>query len=169
MEYLIDIMKPGDWNHVRSVYLEGIATGNATFEVDASDWERWDRDHLPDHRFVIREGDNVLAWVALSPVSTRCVYSGVAEISLYVAAGQRGKGMGSHLLRAVIHSTENAGLWTLQGGIFPENIPSLRLVKKHGFREIGKREKVGRMTYGYLAGWRNVVLVERRSKVTGID
>ena len=77
--------------------------------------------------------------------------------------------MGSHLLRAVIHSTENAGLWTLQGGIFPENIPSLRLVKKHGFREIGKREKVGRMTYGYLAGWRDVVLVERRSTVTGID
>jgi phosphinothricin acetyltransferase len=170
MEYLTDIMKPEDWQQVRSIYLEGIATGNSTFEADAPDWEKWDSAHLPEHRLVVREGDSILAWAALSPVSSRCVYSGVAELSLYVAAGHRGKGIGSALLKAIINSTEKAGLWTLQGGIFPENTPSLRLVRKHGFKEIGRRERIGKMTYGDLAGtWRDVILVERRSIVTGID
>jgi L-amino acid N-acyltransferase YncA len=170
MEYLTDIMKPEDWQQVRSIYLEGIGTGNSTFEVDAPDWDKWDSAHLREHRLVVRQGDRILGWAALSPVSTRCVYSGVAELSLYVAAADRGKGIGSALLKAIINSTEKAGLWTLQGGIFPENTPSFRLVRKHGFREIGRREKIGKMTYGDLAGtWRDVILVERRSIVTGID
>jgi len=170
MKYLIDTMKPEDWDQVRAIYLEGIGTGNSTFESDAPDWKKWDSAHLSEHRLVVRENNIVLAWAALSPVSTRCVYSGVAEVSLYVAAKHRGKGVGSALLQAVIHSTENAGLWTLQGGIFPENIPSLSLVKKHGFREVGILEKIGKMTYGIHAGtWRDVILVERRSTLTGKD
>ena len=170
MEYLTDIMKTEDWEQVRSIYLQGIITGNSTFEVDAPDWDEWDSTHLREHRLVVREGDTILAWVALSPVSNRCVYSGVAELSLYVAAEHRERGIGSALLEAIISSTEKAGIWTLQGGIFPENAPSLRLVGKHGFKQIGRREKIGKMTYGELAGtWRDVILVERRSIVTGID
>jgi phosphinothricin acetyltransferase len=170
MQYVTGHMKPEDWQQVRSIYLEGIGTGNSTFEADAPDWEKWNSAHLQEHRLVVREGDIILAWAALSPVSTRCVYSGVAELSLYVAAGHRGKGIGSALLEAIIRSTEKAGIWTLQGGIFPENEASLRMVKKHEFKEIGRRDKIGKMTYGHLAGtWRDVILVERRSAVTGID
>jgi L-amino acid N-acyltransferase YncA len=170
MEYIIDIMKPEGWQQIRAIYLEGIGTGNSTFEADAPDWSKWDATHLREHRLVLRQGDSILAWAALSPVSARAVYSGVVELSLYVMAAQRGKGIGSALLKAIIDSTEKAGLWTLQGGIFPENTPSLRLVKKHGFKEIGRREKIGKMTYGDLAGtWRDVILVERRSAMTGID
>jgi len=170
MEYMIDSMRPEDWEQVRSIYLEGIGTGNSTFEADAPDWNKWDSAHLSEHRLVIRAGNRVLAWAALSPVSSRCVYSGVAELSLYVAAGHRGKGIGSALLRALIDSSERSGIWTLQGGIFPENTASLRLVKKHGFRQIGIREKVGRMAHSTLTGsWRDVIFVERRSRVTGID
>jgi phosphinothricin acetyltransferase len=170
MKYLIDIMKTEDWEQVRSIYLEGIVTGNATFESDAPDWEKWDSAHLAEHRFVVREGNRILAWAALSPVSPRCVYSGVAELSLYVSGEHRSKGIGSTLLEAVITSTEKDGLWTLQGGIFPENTPSLHLVKKYGFKEIGRRKKIGKMTHGDLAGtWRDVILLERRSTVAGID
>lgn len=170
MEYLIDDMRPEDWKQVRSIYHEGINTGNSTFETDAPDWDKWDSAHLRKPRLVIRADDMVLAWVALSPISSRCVYSGVAEVSLYVAARCRGQGVGSALLAALIESSERAGIWTLQGGIFPENTASLHLVKKHGFREIGRREKVGKMTHGLLNGtWRDVVLVERRSKVAGVD
>ena len=167
---MIDIMKPEDWQQVRSIYREGIGTGNSTFEADAPDWDKWDSAHLQEHRLVVREGNTILAWAALSLVSTRSVYAGVVELSLYVTTAHRGKGIGAVLLNATIDSTEKAGLWTLQGGIFPENTPSLRLVKKHGFKEIGKREKIGKMTYGDLAGtWRDVILVERRSAMTGID
>jgi L-amino acid N-acyltransferase YncA len=170
MKFVTDVMRPEDWEQVRSIYLEGIRTDNSTFESDAPDWEKWDTAHLREHRVVVRESSHILAWAALSPVSTRCVYSGVAELSLYVGAAYRGKGIGSALLEAVIRSTEKAGLWTLQGGVFPENTASLRLVKKHGFKEIGRHEKIGKMTYGALAGtWRDVILVERRSTVAGID
>jgi L-amino acid N-acyltransferase YncA len=170
MKYVIDTMRPEDWQHVRSIYLEGIRTGNSTFEADAPDWAKWDSAHLPEHRLVIRSGASVLAWAALSPVSSRSVYSGVTELSLYVAAGWRGKGIGSVLLEAVISSSEKAGIWTLQGAIFPENEGSLHMVKKHGFREIGRRERIGRMTHGNLAGiWRDVIFVERRSTVAGVD
>ncbi len=168
-KYMIDRMRPEDWEEVRSIYLEGIRTGHATFEADAPDWDAWDSAHLPGHRLVIRESDRILAWAALTPVSGRCVYAGVAELSLYVAAGQRGKGIGSALLKALIDLTEKGGIWTLQAGIFPENAASLALVKKHGFREVGKRERLGKMNHGPLAGtWRNVILVERRSYAAGL-
>ncbi len=168
MGYVVDIMKPDDWAAVRSIHLEGIRTGHSTFESNAPDWEKWDCAHLSQHRLVVRASDAVLGWAALSPVSDRCVYSGVAELSLYIAAKYRGKGIGSTLLAALIESTEKAGIWTLQGGIFPENTASLCLVKKHGFREIGRRERIGYMTHGDLAGkWRDVILVERRSRMAG--
>lgn len=170
MNYLIDTMTPADWEQVRSIYLEGISTGNSTFETAAPEWDKWNASHLQEHRLVVRDGAHILAWAVLSPVSARAVYSGVAELSLYVAAGNRGKGIGSILLEALIESTEKAGLWTLQGGIFPENTASLRLVKRFGFRQIGIREKIGRMTYGPMSGtWRDVILVERRSTVAGIE
>ncbi len=169
MEYVIDKMTSDDWGQVRSIYLEGIATGHSTFEADAPDWEKWNSDHLPEPRLVARAGERVLGWAALSPVSGRCVYSGVAEVSLYVGAQYRSEGIGSALLAALIDASERAGIWTLQGGIFPENTASLALVKKHGFREVGRREKVGRMTYGELTRtWRDVILVERRSNVAGV-
>lgn len=170
MEYVIDKMDISDWDQVCAIYLEGIATGHSTFEADAPDWEKWNSDHLQEPRLVAREQGTVLGWAALSPVSIRCIYSGVAEVSLYVGAQHRGQGVGSAILSALIDASEKAGIWTLQGGIFPENTVSLALVKKHGFREVGRREKVGKMTYGELAGtWRDVVLVERRSKVAGVN
>ena len=170
MKYVTDSMGPEDWEQVRSIYLEGIGTGNSTFEADAPDWDKWDSAHLYEPRLVIRAGHRVLAWAALSPVSSRRVYSGVAEISLYVAAGHRGKGIGSVILGALIDASEKAGIWMLQGSIFPENAASLGTVKKYGFREIGRRERIGKMTHGNLAGtWRDVILVERRSTVTGRD
>jgi phosphinothricin acetyltransferase len=168
MGYVVDSMRQEDWAAIRSIYLEGIRTGHSTFEADAPDWEKWDCAHLSQHRLVMRALDTVLGWAALRPVSDRCAYSGVAELSLYMAAKYRGQGIGSMLLAALIDSTEKAGIWTLQGGIFPENTASLYLVKKHGFREIGRRERIGFMTHGDLAGkWRDVILVERRSKVVG--
>ncbi|HME52107.1 MAG TPA: GNAT family N-acetyltransferase [Candidatus Lokiarchaeia archaeon] len=170
MKYTIDSMRPEDWEQVRLIYLEGIRTDNSTFEADAPDWDKWNSAHLSEHRLVARAGNSVVAWAALSPVSSRRVYSGVAEVSLYVTAKYRGKGIGSALLGALIDSSEKAGIWTLQGSIFPENAASLGMVDKCGFREIGTREKIGKMTRGDFAGtWRDTVLVERRSSVTGID
>ena len=169
MPYLIDRMEPRDWARVRSIHLEGIATGHSTFEADAPDWEEWDASHLPAPRLVAREADTILGWAVLSPVSGRCVYAGVAEASLYVATECRGQGIGSALLAALIEASEEAGIWTLQGGVFPENAASLALLKKHGFREVGRREKLGRVSYGKLAGtWRDVILVERRSAIAGV-
>lgn len=170
MNDVIDAMKPEDWPQVRAVHEEGLATGNATFEAGAPSWSKWDSAHLSTHRLVARSGDRILGWAALSPVSQRFVYSGVAEVSLYVAAGHRGRGIGSALLAALIDSSEKAGMWTLQAGIFPENTASLHLVAKHGFRQVGRRERLGKMTHGGRAGqWRDVILVERRSTLAGID
>lgn len=170
MDFVLEDMRPGDWDQVCRVYGEGIATGHATFEAGAPAWEEWDTRHLPKPRLVARAGDCVLGWAALSPVSGRCVYAGGAEVSLYVGATYRGQGVGSALLAALIDASEKAGIWTLQGGIFPENAASLALVQKHGFREVGRREHLGKMTYGERAGtWRDVILVERRSRVTGIE
>lgn len=170
MRYVIENLKPEDWDQVRAIYLEGIGTGNATFETDVPDWDMWDSVHHSEPRLVIRSGNCILAWAALSPVSNRRIYSGVAELSLYVAARHRGRGIGSTLLQEMINSTEKAGIWTLQGAIFPENTASLRLVEKHGFREVGRRKRIGRMTHGALAGtWRDTILVERRSTVAGTD
>jgi len=153
-------MTAADWPAVRDIYAEGIATGNATFETSAPSWPAWDAGHTPDHRFVAVDADDtVLGWVACSSVSDRCVYAGVLELSVYVAAAARGRGVGSALLAALVASTEAAGVWTLQTGIFPENEPSLALHARFGFRVVGTRERIGRMN----GVWRDTVLLERRS------
>jgi phosphinothricin acetyltransferase len=165
MSLTIVTMTPTDWDVVRAIYLEGIATGNATFETSAPDWETWDRARFPQCRLVAREDRTIVGWAALSPVSTRPVYAGVAEASLYVAAAARGRGVGKSLLRALVEDSERAGFWTLQGAIFPENAASLALVRSCGFREVGTRERIGRRD----GIWRDTILVERRSRVTGVD
>lgn len=157
-------MRPEDWPAVRAIYLEGIATGNSTFEQSAPDWQAWDQGHLPGCRLVARERNEVLGWTAVSPVSGRRVYSGVAEFSLYVAERARGRGIGTALLQALIEASERAGIWTLQSGIFPDNSASLELCRRCGFRVVGTRERIGRMD----GRWRDVVLVERRSSVAGV-
>ncbi|MBN1979860.1 MAG: N-acetyltransferase [Anaerolineae bacterium] len=152
---------------MRAIYLEGIATGNATFETDAPDWEKWDRAHLTDCRLVARKGGRpfgrVVGWAALSPVSGRCAYAGVASLSIYVAETARGQGVGKALLQALIEASEQRGIWTLEAGIFPENAASLALRRSCGFREVGRRERIGRMD----GVWRDVIFVERRSKIVG--
>jgi L-amino acid N-acyltransferase YncA len=154
-----------DWEPVRSIYLEGVATRNATFETEAPTWERWDSSHLPGCRLVATESDGVIAgWAALSPVSDRCVYAGVAEVSVYVAEDHRGKGAGLSLLQALITASEEGGIWTLQASMFPENLASIKLHKACGFREVGRRERIGKMA----TNWRDTLLFERRSRVTGI-
>ena len=170
MEYTIEPMKPEDWDQVRVIYEQGIATENATFEPLVPEWEKWDSAHVPEPRLVVRVSGQVAAWAALSRVSARKVYSGVAELSIYVGEKFRGKGIGDALLGAFVDASEKAGFWTLQGGIFPENVVSIELHKKHGFRVLGIREKVGKMAFGARKGeWRDVALMERRSKVAGID
>lgn len=170
MEFVITEMNPGDWETVRAIYIEGIATGHATFEAEAPDWEKWDTNHLKEPRWVAKAGDQVVGFAALGRVSIRKVYAGVAEVSIYVGKQYPGQGIGSALLAALIKASERLGIWTLQAGIFPENKASIDLHKKHGFRELGRREKVGKMTFGEMKEvWRDVVLMERRSKVTGVD
>jgi L-amino acid N-acyltransferase YncA len=149
-------MRVEDWSAVRAIYLEGIATGNATFEQSAPDWDGWDRGHLRVCRLVARLGSEVLGWTALNPVSTRSVYAGVAEFSIYVAERARGRGIGAALMRALVEASEQEGIWTLQSGIFPENTV--------GFREVGTRERIGCMN----GRWRDVVLMERRSAIAGV-
>ena len=161
-------MRPADWEAVRAIYQQGIATGNATFESVVPDWTEWDASHLPNCRLVARAFAGLVGWVALSPVSNRRVYGGVAEVSLYVAAAHRGRGIGAALLGELIEESEKAGIWTLQAGIFPENRGSIDLFRRHGFREVGRREKIGKMTFGDFTGqWRDVILMERRSAVAG--
>jgi L-amino acid N-acyltransferase YncA len=157
-------MEADDWTAVRVVYLEGIASGDSTFEKSAAEWEKWDRDHLHACRLVARSQGELLGWAALSPVSARCVYAGVAEASVYVAARARGKGVGRALLSELILASEHHGVWTLQAGIFPENTASLELCKKAGFRIVGIRERIGCMD----GRWRDVALMERRSTTVGI-
>jgi len=154
-------MTPDDWQQVASVYREGIATGNATFETDVPSWETWDDGHLPTARLVADDNGTVVGWAALSPVSDRCAYGGVAEASVYVAASARGRGVGRALLEETIRVSEEAGIWTLQGGVFPENEASLALLARCGFRAVGLRERLGSMD----GRWRDVVLLERRSPV----
>jgi L-amino acid N-acyltransferase YncA len=162
--FTIDRIRTPDWEHVRAIYLEGIATGNATFETEPPTWERWDSGHLPHPRLAAREGETLLGWAVLSPVSARRVYAGVAEVSVYIAAAARGRGIGSSLLQALIDEAEQAGIWTLQAGIFPENAASLALFRRFGFRTLGVRERVGQ----HHGVWRDVVLLERRSAVVGV-
>ncbi len=163
-------MVAGDWEEVLSIYLEGISTEHATFEGEAPNWEKWNSSHINECRLVVRRGSTILGWAALSPVTNRCVYSGVAEVSVYVGIKYQRQGIGTALFSALIDTSEKNGIWTLQAGIFPENTESLNLHRSHGFREVGRREKMGKMTFGKLKGtWRDVILMERRSKSVGID
>jgi L-amino acid N-acyltransferase YncA len=152
-------LRPQDWPAVRAVYEAGIATGNATFETDAPSREDWNAAHLPAHRLVAAEGDRVLGWAALAPISDRCAYAGVAEDSVYVAPDAQGRGVGRQLLGALVTGAEQAGIWTVQTGIFPENEGSVRLHQSCGFRVVGVRERLGRLN----GHWRDVLLLERRS------
>jgi phosphinothricin acetyltransferase len=159
----IQKMTSEDWPAVREIYREGIASGQATFETEPPPWEEWDADHLEECRLVARLDGEVVAWAALSPVSGRCVYAGVAEVSVYVTSSAGGRGIGKALLARLIEESEACGIWTLQAGIFPENEASLRLHRSCGFREVGRRERLGRIG----GAWRDVVLMERRSHVVG--
>jgi len=154
---------PTDWPDVRQIYWEGIQTGHATFEENPPDWATWDASHLKVCRLVARANGAVVGWAALSPVSSRCVYAGVAEVSIYVGEKARGQGVGRRLLQSLIDASEQEGFWTLQSGIFPENTASVALHKKLGFREVGRRERIGRLN----GAWRDVLLLERRSSVVG--
>lgn len=158
-------MEAGDWHEVKAIYLEGIATGNATFETSAPSFADWDRAHLPFARLVARRGDVIVGWAALSPVSSRSVYAGVADLSVYVANGNRSAGVGRKLLTALITESERNGIWTLQAGIFPENAASLAIHHGCGFREVGRRERIAQM-HGV---WRDTILLERRSTNVGVD
>jgi phosphinothricin acetyltransferase len=170
-------MPPDLWPAVREIYCEGIATGNATFETEIPDWEKWDSNHSKNCRLVavepIDEAEaesliplgklTVLGWAALSPISARRVYAGVAEVSIYVAGAARGRGVGKALLHSLVQESEVNGIWTLQAGIFPENKASLALHKSCGFRKVGVRQRIGKL--GDM--WRDVLLLERRSSVVG--
>jgi len=159
----VDAMVASDWPDVSAIYLEGIATGNATFETLAPNWDEWDRAHLPFGRLVARQGRTIAGWAALSRVSQRSCYSGVAELSIYVASWARSRRVGSALMSAAIEASERSGIWTLQGAVFPENVASLKLCEAAGFRQVGRRERIGKLR----GQWRDTILVERRSKVIG--
>jgi L-amino acid N-acyltransferase YncA len=164
MKFNIRCMSAQDWPAVSEIYREGIETGNATFEKSIPSWNEWDMAHLPKCRMVAALNDEIIAWAALTPVSGRCVYAGVAEVSLYVSAKFRGQGIGTEMLGQMVTESENEGIWTLQAGIFPENEASVRMHEKLGFRIVGRREKIGKMD----AVWRDTVLLEKRSSKTGI-
>lgn len=164
MKYIIENMKETDWQQVSAIYLAGIKTEIATFQSEVPTWEEWDKGHLTTCRFVARTGEKLLGWAALSAVSSRCVYAGVAEVSVYISEEHKGKGVGTSLLNYLIQQSEEEGFWTLQAGIIKENIPSRMLHKKCGFREIGYREHLGKMNNGK---WHDVILMERRSKIIG--
>ncbi len=163
MDFAIEPLVPGDRLQVLAIYQEGLATGEATFEVTAPSWEEWDASHVAACRLVARKGGRVLGWAALSPVSRRRCYAGVAEVSVYVGQAERGRGVGGALLQALIAASEAEGFWTLQGSTFPENIASLRLQARSGFRVVGRRERISRLA----SVWRDTVLTERRSPVVG--
>jgi len=154
-------LRPEHWPEVARIYAEGIATGDATFETSVPSWDDWDSAHLEAHRVVALDGGRVVGWAAVSAVSDRCVYGGVVENSVYVAEDARGQGVGRVLLDALIVSTEEAGVWTIQTGIFPENVVSVRLHEQVGFEIVGRRKKLGKLR----GVWRDVLLLERRSLI----
>src|SRR5919106_1512554 len=163
-DYSIEPMSDGDWEAVCAIYLEGIATGNATFEIEVPDWATWDSGHRKDCRLLAKCGKKVLGWAALSAVSQRRCYSGVAEVSAYVAAAARGKGIGKALLESLVTASETAGFWTLQASVFPENEASIALHQSCGFKKVGHRERIGAL-HGI---WHDTVVLERRSNVMGV-
>lgn len=160
----ISNLLPADWPRVRAIYAEGIAGGNATFDTEVPDWPAWDAAHLATPRLVARLGEEVVAWAALSPVSSRVCYRGVAEVSIYVAGSARGRGIGSALLDALAGASEADGIWTLFSSIHADNASSLRMHERSGFRTIGRRERIARRA----DGWADTILMERRSRTVGI-
>jgi L-amino acid N-acyltransferase YncA len=157
-------MTADHWPAVQAIYAEGLATSNATFTTEAPAWAEWDASHLRTCRLVAADdAQRVLGWAALSPVSSRCVYGGVAEVSVYVGASARGRGVGQALLAGLVAASEQHGLWTLQAGIFPENAARVRLHEGAGFRRVGRRERIGQL-HGQ---WRDTLLLERRSTIVG--
>ena len=162
--FLIRQMVAEDWLSVAEIYKQGIATGNATFEEEVPPWEIWDKTHLKTCRMVAEINGKIAGWAALSPVSGRCVYAGVAEVSVYISENHRGQKLGAQLLEKLIQESELNNFWTLQAGIFPENEPSIRIHTALGFRIVGKREKIGELN----GVWRDALLLERRSKTIGI-
>jgi L-amino acid N-acyltransferase YncA len=162
-------MSAEHWPAVKAIYEEGIATGHATFQTEAPEWPDWDRGHLAHSRLIIltdafSDAGEVAGWAALSPVSSRAVYAGVAEVSIYIRGSSRGRKAGLLLLRALVEESERHGIWTLQAGIFPENIPSLKIHAHCGFRQVGFRERIGAME----GVWRDTILLERRSAMVGL-
>ena len=165
-------MTAADWTAVAAIYREGIATGHATFAAfPPATYDEWIKGKVTGSSVISRNAQGeITGWACLSPVSERCVYAGVAEVSVYVRESARGRGVGDALMNELVARSEVAGIWTLQAGIFPENASSLALHRRHGFREVGRRERIGKMTHGPLAGqWRDTLLVERRSMVAGRD
>jgi L-amino acid N-acyltransferase YncA len=165
MDFVIEPMTAEDWQQVCAIYEEGIRSGNATFETSAPSWEQWNHAHLPFCRLVARRAGAVVGWAALTPVSTRKAYAGVAEVSLYVSEKARGKGVGTALQEKLTRQSEAHGIWTLQGVVFAENAASLALLKRSGFREVGRRERISQLD----GRWRDTILLERRSPVVGQD
>lgn len=161
MNTTIRPMVATDWNIVKEIYLSGIETNLATFQTDCPTFEEWDSSHLKSCRLVTGNETGLLGWAALTPVSNRCVYSGVAEVSIYIAENSRGQGIGISLLNALVNSSENNGIWTLQAGIMQDNKASVGLHEKCGFRIVGYRERIGKDRYG---NWRDTILMERRRK-----
>lgn len=164
MNFTIVEMKEADWQQVSEIYAAGIKTKIATFQNEVPSWEEWDKGHSLNCRFVARSGEQILGWAALSPISSRCVYAGVGEVSIYIGDKYRGIGVGTTLLNHLVRCSEEKGYWTIQAGIIKENLTSRSLHKKCGFREIGYRERLGRMDTGK---WHDVILMERRSTLTG--
>lgn len=157
-------MTPNDLPLVAAIYAEGIRTGNATFQTEVPSWEEWDNAHIPNCRLIAIKQETVAGWAALTPVSGRCVYAGVAEVSVYVGEAFRAQGIGLALLEQLVIESEDNGFWTLQAGIFPENFGSIRIHEKCGFKILGRRERIGQM--GGI--WRDTMLLERRSIGVGI-
>ncbi|NNJ88520.1 MAG: N-acetyltransferase [Eudoraea sp.] len=158
-------MTPEDWPAVSRIYKEGIATGYATFEQEIPSYENWDKAHIKECRLIASEAETITGWAALSPVSSRCVYGGVGEVSVYISKDHRGKGIGKRLLLSLIDASENAGYWTIQSGIFPENKASTKIHEQCGFRLIGCRERVGKLD----GVWKDNLIYEKRSTSVGID
>ena len=154
-------MEPGDWPAVRAIYEQGLATRQATFETKAPSWEEWDVGHLAEPRLVAEGDGEVIGWVALSPVSRRDCYAGVTEESVYVAESARGRGLGKALLTELVNRADAAGIWTIQTSIFPENVASIELHKRCGFRVVGTRERIAQLD----GVWRDTMLLERRASV----
>ncbi|PIB36984.1 phosphinothricin acetyltransferase [Reichenbachiella sp. 5M10] len=159
----IELITESNYPQVAQIYQEGIDTGIATFEQEAPNWDRWDAAHLSWSGIVLSDAGEMLGWAALTPVSDRCVYSGVAEVSVYVSTSARGRGVGTLLLRELITRSEHHGIWTLQAGIMRANLASIQLHERCGFRRIGYREKIGQLD----GVWHDNIILERRSKTIG--